>query len=148
MKLTKLNTPIKLLFVLTAFLFSAALYGQDSSERNTIRVSIIKHPVSPAFLFQIPYFSKVLIDSHEQLRLRSREYASIELEKQGHMISLPNSDPYSIDGDKNNYYFIILFRKRTLWRKHELIEVTEEYFNSIELEKYREYNSSDQIKWY
>lgn len=74
------------------------------------------------------------------MKLKSGEYASIELEKQDHIISLPNSDPYSFDGEKNNYYFIILFRKRTLWRKHELIEVTEDFFNNLKLDEYRKYD--------
>lgn len=148
MKASKSVTTIKLLLVLMAFSLTYESFGQKENDGKKIKICVLKHHGIPSFPFPIPFYSRIIIDSKEQLKLKNGEYALMELEKTNHLISLPNNESYSIDGKKDNYYFIILFRKRIFWRKHDLIEVTEEYFNSIELEKYREYNSSDQIKWY
>ncbi len=74
-------------------------------------------------------------------------YISQKVSKGYHEVSISKANSIEQEYLKPNYNFLILFRKDFPIRKYQLIEITKEYFQSLQLDQYRNLSVSPTLNW-
>jgi hypothetical protein len=131
------NILLIIFFVCFGFILSAQ--DSDSTTLSFARLDGTLH---------IPMHSKVMIDGRQASKMPDESYFSISTSKGFHKIAISKKNFIERDFQKNSYFFIILFKKDYPIRKYMLIEVTEEYFQSLPLEKYWNLAGPKELKWH